>query len=160
MRERFMPKLINDRSRISVRRELRRRSTPAEEKFWKIIRQTELGVRIRRQVSMGPYIVDFYIPAIRLIIELDGDSHFDKEGIAHDRERDRFLREQGFRVLHFTNAEIRDSLDEAAAIVRRLCSRLSTHPTPHLASPQRGEGSESQQTKTPELKQSAPKKFF
>ena len=80
--------------------------------FWNAVRAKKLwGLRVRRQVSIGPYIVDFYLPSARLVIELDGQPHFDARGREYDQARDRFLRDQGFEVLHVTDAAVRKNLE-------------------------------------------------
>ena len=63
--------------------------------------------RVKRQKPIGPYIADFYIPACRLIIELDGSEHFEEEHAKKDAERDTFLRSLGLEVVRYTNADIR-----------------------------------------------------
>ena len=64
------------------------------------------GYKFRRQHSVGSYILDFYCPAVRLAIELDGDSHFSEEAIEYDRERTAYLNALQIRVLRFLNTEV------------------------------------------------------
>jgi very-short-patch-repair endonuclease len=81
-----------------------RRSAPSIEQFlWKLLRDRKLSdLKFRRQVPIGPYVVDFICLRHRLIIEADGPFHDPK----HDRRRDDWLVAQGFRVLRFSNSEI------------------------------------------------------
>ena len=58
------------------------------------------------QFVIGTYIVDFCIYSARMVIELDGSQHFEAHGLAYDRNRDRFLNEQGFTVLRYSNRDI------------------------------------------------------
>jgi len=63
------------------------------------------GLRFRRQQPVGPYIVDFYCSAAKLIVELDGSQHGSMENRIYDSARDDWLRSQGYRVLRFPNEE-------------------------------------------------------
>lgn len=89
------------------RRALRGVSTPAERRLWSIVRADRLaGLRVRRQHSVGPYVVDFYCAEARLVIELDGSIHDDPLRAAHDSDRQRDLEARGLRMLRFSNAEV------------------------------------------------------
>jgi very-short-patch-repair endonuclease len=86
---------------------LRRDMTDAERVIWYELRAHRLsGAGFRRQVPIGPYIVDFVCHAARLIIELDGGQHFEAENVARDVRRDAFLATQGFRVIRFNNRDV------------------------------------------------------
>lgn len=63
-------------------------------------------VRFQRQKAIGNYIVDFYCHKARLVIEIDGSQHFDKQGIEHDKVRTEFLESYGLSVMRFSNADI------------------------------------------------------
>ncbi len=94
------------------RRELRKRLTPAEAAFWKIIKGSRFeGRKFVRQHSVGNYILDFYCPSERLAVELDGSLHFSSKGAADDRERSAFLESKGIRVLRFENREVFDETE-------------------------------------------------
>lgn len=69
-----------------------------------------LGVKFRRQYSVGSYIIDFYSPEIKLAIEVDGDSHFEHQAIKYDRERQSFIENFGIQFLRFTNIDIYKNL--------------------------------------------------
>ena len=80
---------------------MRREPVANERALWKLLRDRRLdGLKFRRQVPIGRYIVDFVCFQHRLIIEADGPTHLDN---LHDRERDNWLRAEGFRVLRFDN---------------------------------------------------------
>jgi very-short-patch-repair endonuclease len=84
---------------------LRRDPTPAERKLWfEFLR--DLPAKFTRQKPLGRYIVDFYCSSSRLVIELDGDSHFNTLGELHDAARTTKLAQFGLRVLRFTNTEV------------------------------------------------------
>jgi len=82
---------------------LRRNPSGTERKLWGMLRGKRLGgLHFRRQVPIGPYIVDFLCLRHRLIVEADGPLH-DAE---RDAIRDRWLTGQGFRVMRFQNSDI------------------------------------------------------
>lgn len=104
---------IHNRSLLKQRRkELRNAATPAEIKLWALLQRSALdGHKFRRQHSVGRYILDFYCPAERLAIELDGDTHFTDEAIQYDRERTDFLNTLNIRVLRFLNTDVFNNPD-------------------------------------------------
>ena len=87
-------------------RKLRKAMTDAERKLWRHLRYDQLRVRIRRQVPIGQYILDFYCDKAKLCIEIDGSQHYETNGIEHDKIRDNFLNSLGIRTLRFTNYEV------------------------------------------------------
>jgi len=90
--------------RTPLRRHLRNHGTPAEAALWLLLKNCQLrGRRFRRQHSAGPYVLDFYCPAERLAIELDGAVHDDPARRAYDDARTAWLAERGIRVVRFEN---------------------------------------------------------
>jgi very-short-patch-repair endonuclease len=83
----------------------------------------QLGAKFRRQYSVDDYVLDFYAPRVKLAVEVDGDSHFGKAGMAHDRERTAHLQSFGIEVLRFTNLEIRENLDGVLARIDEVLQR-------------------------------------
>ena len=65
-----------------------------------------LPVMVHRQKVIGSYIVDFYIASGKLVIEVDGSQHYEDPGRRSDAVRDEFLRQQGLRVLRYSNADV------------------------------------------------------
>ena len=89
------------------RRTLRTDGTRAEAVLWKRLRGRQLGgLKWRRQYGVGPYIVDFYCPAVRLAIELDGEVHEEPVRRAADAARTAQLERAGIRVLRFSNHDV------------------------------------------------------
>jgi len=108
-------------------RALRREMTDAESKLWYHLRAHGLaGFKFRRQHPFGPYVLDFYCPIARLVIELDGGQHFEPETLVRDAERTRYLEESGLRVLRFTNFE---ALSETDATLNAIDEALGS-PSP------------------------------
>ena len=86
---------------------LRENMTEAERLLWEKIRGKQLKVyQFYRQKTIGNYIVDFYCPKAKLIIELDGGQHYNPEGKAKDRARDGYMKDIGLRVLKFSDKEV------------------------------------------------------
>jgi very-short-patch-repair endonuclease len=85
-------------------RKLRREMTRAETMLWGSLRGGALdGLKFRRQVPIGRYVVDFLCVDLRLAVELDGAPHDREEQKAHDAARDEWLRGHGYRVLRLRN---------------------------------------------------------
>jgi cyclase len=87
-------------------KELRENMTQAELVLWEYLRQHPLGFKFRRQHPLGIYVVDFYCHKLKLVIEVDGSVHGDKEVEKADKERQRQLELDGLKVLRFTNEEV------------------------------------------------------
>ena len=86
-------------------RKLRRTATDAEARLWSCLRRNLLdGHHFRRQVPVGPYIVDFICAAKQLVVEVDGGQHAARR--AEDAVRTTFLRERGYRVIRFWNNDV------------------------------------------------------
>ena len=85
--------------------------TDAEKLLWSKVRRKQLkGYQFYRQRIIGDYIADFYCPRANLIIELDGGQHYTEESIKKDSRRDNYLKEQGYRVLRFSDRELFENL--------------------------------------------------
>lgn len=104
-------KLHNPPKTLNFRRELRRRLTPAEAFLWSKLKRSKFqGRKFRKQHGVGPFIVDFYCASEQLVIELNGQVHFNKEAQEYDARRTRFLESKGLRVIRFENKMIFDLL--------------------------------------------------
>ena len=108
-----------DRS-THLARKLRRDQTYCESIIWRALRDRRLdGRKFRRQVPLGPYIVDFVCFRTGLVIEIDGGQHEGRAG--YDRERDAWLRSRGFRVIRFWNHDVVERrIDVLEEILRRV----------------------------------------
>jgi very-short-patch-repair endonuclease len=85
-------------------RRLRRKSTDAEKRLWRALRDRRCrGHKFRRQHPVPPYVLDFYCEELKLAIELDGSGHGVEDQKAHDERRTQFLERQGIRVIRFRN---------------------------------------------------------
>jgi len=112
--------LIDTKAKKSHRRKLRNASTAAEAVLWTYLKKRQLsGKKFRRQVSIGRYIVDFYCPECRLIVELDGAPHFAANVDEYDAKRTEYLEKQaGLKVIRFENDDVRDSIEFVLETIR------------------------------------------
>jgi very-short-patch-repair endonuclease len=91
-------------------RELRSTPIDAEIRLWSRLRRKQLdGFRFRRQQPIGPFIVDFFCPEARLVVEVDGGQHNVEE--EKDAARTRWLEERGYRVVRFWNNDVLSNTD-------------------------------------------------
>ncbi len=86
-------------------RKLRKDMTKEERRLWYDFLKG-LPVTVHRQKVIGRYIVDFYIAAYRIVVELDGSQHFQELGLSADFERDSYLSSLGLTVLRYANSDI------------------------------------------------------
>ncbi len=115
-------RLHNQKRVKDFRRKLRGELTPAEATLWKLLKNSQLeGRKFRRQHSVGKYILDFYCPAERLAVELDGEVHFDALAEIHDAKRRRFLIDNGIKVIRFENRLV---YEETNYVLERIVERF------------------------------------
>ena len=114
---------------------MRNHPTEPEKRLWRNLSNAQLGgFKFRRQEVIGRAIVDFFCPAAKLCVEVDGETHADP---ARDRRRDAYLRSFGLSVLHVTNHDVMHNLEGVLTLIlAALEAPYSPHPNP---SPQ-GEG--------------------
>lgn len=121
----MVPRVTDER--LSNARRLRKEMTAAETMLWRSLRNRSIAAKFRRQVPIGPYVADFACVGARLIVELDGPAHETGEAQEHDRNRDRWLAEQGWRVMRVPNDIVIGGGDIVLA-------RIKAALAPHLPS--------------------------
>jgi very-short-patch-repair endonuclease len=105
-------------------RSLRAKLTDAERSLWARLRRKQiLGVQFYRQKPLGRYIADFYAPAARLVIGVDGSQHSEPLQVKHDRRRTAYLKGQGLQVLRFTDRQVLLELDSVAEEIFRAVAK-------------------------------------
>ena len=123
----------NESEQKILRKELRSHATPAEAVLWKMLKGRHAdGMKFRRQQGIGPYVLDFYCPELRLCVELDGSSHDYK--YEYDEQRTEFLQNQGIRVLRFSNEQVWQGIDFVVDEIVRV-GRLIRDDADFLLSP-------------------------
>lgn len=121
---------------VTRARRLRKQSTLAERILWDALRKSQLN--FRRQVPIGRFIADFAHHASKLLIEIDGYYHGVEGAAEKDAERTAWLISEGFRVIRFSEQQVRDDVD---AVVERILAETASSPSPTLPS-SRGKGEE------------------
>lgn len=124
-------------------RALRLHATKAESLLWYELRELRpQGLIFRRQAPIGPYIVDFLGPSVRLIVEIDGNLHETEVGKRHDANRDAYLKSLGYTVLRIDEPDVMHSAWHVAQAVREKAERLLGDPSRPLCGhpPLKGEG--------------------
>lgn len=106
---------------IYRRRDLRQKSTQAEEILWNVVRRKNLGYKFKRQFSIDNFVIDFYCPDKKLAIELDGEIH--KQRKIYDAYRTKYLKAYGVKEIRFTNTEIVKDLTD---VVRQIKTILTS----------------------------------
>jgi very-short-patch-repair endonuclease len=110
-------------------RTLRKDMTDAEQALWLRMRRKQiLGVQFYRQKPIGPYIVDFYAPVVKLVIELDGSQHREEAYVKSDSVRDSILAAEGLKVLRFDNRQALFETDEVVEEIFRACKERIKSP--------------------------------
>ena len=88
-----------------ISKTLRKNMTKEEKHLWYDFLKL-LPININRQKVFENYIVDFYIPSAKIIVELDGEQHYSEDALIKDAQRDKFFEEKGIKVLRFSNLDI------------------------------------------------------
>jgi very-short-patch-repair endonuclease len=117
--------LYNNKTLKERRQELRNNQTEAEKLLWKFISKNQIcGFRFLRQYGVGPYILDFYCPKIRLGIELDGEIH--KEKILYDKDREKYLESLDIKIIRFQNDDVLKNTKETLNELRSKINKINT----------------------------------
>ena len=120
------PYIHNEPNQKTLRQTLRNNATAAEAILWHALKGKQVeGLKFRRQFGIGPYVIDFYCPEIRLGIELDGGVHKTSYTHEYDEKRSRFLAENGIRVLRFDNEVVYNNVE---GIIEAIRTARSDHP--------------------------------
>jgi very-short-patch-repair endonuclease len=124
----FPSRLRRQNLKTTFASKLREEMTDAERRLWAILRSKQVGgLKFRRQQPIGPYIVDFFCPSAKLVIELDGDQHGAIKAVDYDKNRTCWLVEHGYQVLRFPNA---DALKEPLRIAEGIVHHCKRHDIP------------------------------
>ena len=141
----------NQRSRA---RTMRGAPTDAELRLWRLLRDRRLsGFKFRRQVPVGPYIVDFLCVGAKLIVEADGSQHAES---LPDKARDAYLESQRWKVFRFWNNEV---LQNREGVLETIYAhaRPSSGPSGHLLPEGEGALNGGAETLPPQGEGGAPK---
>ena len=114
--------LRNDPVLKQRRKKLRHLQTEVEKVFWVHVRNRQFfGMKFFRQYSIGPYILDFYCPTLKLAVELDGGQHTECKHRKYDDTRSEYLKAQGIEVMRFWNHDVLLDID---SVLRNIEQRV------------------------------------
>jgi len=120
-------------------KQLRQQPTDAEIRLWSRLRRKQLdGLRFRRQAPIEPYIVDFFCPEAKLVVEVDGGQHAEQQD--YDDRRTRWLEERGYRGVRFWNNDV---LANTEGVLGEILRAVGESP-PSLTLPLQGGGNTSE----------------
>jgi very-short-patch-repair endonuclease len=123
-----MKYLRNDPALKQRRQQLRCNQTDAEKLLWTKVRNKQFyGMKFFRQYSIGPYILDFYCPAIKLAIELDGGQHNQPDNKQYDTFRSEYLKAHGIDVMRLWNHEV---LMDVEGVLTKLMEKITPPDLP------------------------------
>ena len=119
---------------------LRKNPTAPEIRFWRLIAPLREAYHFCKQVPVGRYVADFACHHAKLIVEIDGETHFTGAGPQRDAARTAFLTGEGYTVLRFTNHDVMTNPDGVYAVVVAALNveTARDEETPSLPSPQGG----------------------
>jgi very-short-patch-repair endonuclease len=113
------------RPKVALARQLRKTMTEPEVILWFRLKTRADGLVFKRQKAYGPYILDFYCFAARLVVEVDGAIHWEDDVMARDKVKDAYLASQGLHVHRIPAEDIYDDADEVAKSVWLLAEALA-----------------------------------
>ncbi len=126
-----MTQIFNTKAKTEQRKFLRNHRSQPEIVLWDYLRKNQLlGYKFRRQVSIGNYIVDFYCPKLKLVLEADGDSHFSSKAIEYDNLREKFLKSLGLNLVRFGNIDIMNNIEGVMFEIDKTIKELTPSNSP------------------------------
>ena len=115
----IMKRIHNLKYLKPYRKNLRKSLTPTEAFLWSRLQNRKLeGRKFRRQHSIGNYIVDFYCPEERLVVELDGQGHINEKALKYNAMRTQYLNKLGIKVIRFENKMVFENLEEVLLVIK------------------------------------------
>jgi very-short-patch-repair endonuclease len=114
-------------------RDLRRNLTESEQVLWHRLRAKQiLGIQFYRQKPLGRYIVDFFAPRVKLVVEVDGSQHLEENQLQEDKHRDQYLSGLGLKVLRFDSRVVLTETDAVMEVIyKETKERLGLEIPPH-----------------------------
>ncbi len=111
-------RIFTKKTEQAKRKTLRNKMPRAEVLLWIELKNKKLGVRFLRQYSVGPFVLDFYSPTIKLALEVDGATHITDEEIEYDYLRQEEIEKNKIQFLRFTNPEIYHDMENVLTKIR------------------------------------------
>ena len=107
-----MEKIFNRKENKFLRKKLRLEMPKGEILLWQRLNNKKMGYKFRRQYSIGSYVVDFYCPQFKLVIEIDGGTHISKQAAVYDKQRQKYLESLGLIIKRYDNQLTLKNLNE------------------------------------------------
>ena len=101
-------------------RNMRKEPTEEENKLWHLYLK-KIRPRFTRQKIIGSYIVDFYCPKLKIVIEIDGVQHYLEENTDYEKRRETYLQNEGYKLLRFYNSDINKELKNTQTTIYYTC---------------------------------------
>ncbi|MBR6569529.1 MAG: endonuclease domain-containing protein [Clostridia bacterium] len=128
-----MPNTTYNKALKPYAQKLRREMTPEEKRLWYQFFKP-MGIKAKRQQIIRDYIVDFYIPSAKLVIELDGSQHNEEEARQKDAERDDALGRLGLYVIRYSNIDINTRFRDVCEDILMHIVQCQKYPAEKIAS--------------------------
>jgi very-short-patch-repair endonuclease len=113
--------------------------TPTETILWDILRNRKFkGLKFRRQVNIGPYIVDFLCKEYKVVLEVDGGIHEEGHQKEHDKHRTTFLNECGYAVFRMNNKDVQTNLESTLKNIETFIKKTGDQTIPSPPEEERG----------------------
>ena len=112
---------------FELARQLRKNMTHAEIVLWNYLKGGVKGLRFRRQHPVGLYIADFYCHGAKLIVEIDGSIHNLPDVKSNDEQREKNLKDWGYKVMRFTNERVIKEADKVVEEITEYVELLRTN---------------------------------
>ena len=124
-----MTKHYNKKSQTELRRFLRRNLSKAEATMWRHLSHKQiLGYKFRRQYGVDQYSIDFYCPALKLAVEINGETHFRTGSKENDEKRQEHIEQYSIRFLRFTNEDVYGNLNGVLETIAGTIREMEKHP--------------------------------
>ena len=124
--------MYNDKSPLPINKnlkeyadEMRKNPTEQENKMRHILLK-DVRPKFHRQRIIGSYIVDFYCPKLKIVIEIDGEQHYLEENQEYEQRRTRYLEGLGYTVLRFYNSDINKKIRDVENTVYSICKESAS----------------------------------
>lgn len=105
----------------NLRKILRNKTTKGERLLWWKLKDKQIKYKFRRQFNIDNYMVDFYCHELKLIIEIDGYSHYNEEQYNKDKERQKYLEQNKLKIIRYTEKEVVSSLNKIVEDIYNQC---------------------------------------
>ena len=125
-----MQKIFNIKLQKKLRQKLRSERSVSEKLLWRQLSHSKLGYKFRRQQGIGNYIVDFYCPELKFIIEIDGATHETEKELDYDQKREDYFKSLGLQIKRYYNVAIKEGLDSVIRDLQDYILKINHPQTP------------------------------